>query len=97
MVYAQVCNPGSKLKSFEKVLPSLFDGGAPSYDQVLDGVNFLGRDYEKYVEVLNRRIEKTDGRGTGSVFFDCTNYYFEIDLERDDKARGGRRRTANPR
>lgn len=88
MVYAQVCNPGSKLKSFEKVLPSLFEGVAPSYDQVLDGVNFLGRDYEKYVEVLNRRIEKSYGRRTGNVFFDCTNYYFEVDLEGDDKAKG---------
>ena len=82
MIYSQICNPGSKLKSFEKVLPSLFDSINISYDQILDGVNFLGQDYEKYIEVLNHKINEIYKRSTKNVFFDCTNYYFEIDFEK---------------
>ncbi len=74
MIYSQVCNPGSKLKSFEKVIPSLFDSINISYNQILDGVNFLGQDYEKYIEVLNHNINKIYKRSTKNVFFDCTNY-----------------------
>ena len=88
MIYSQICNPGSKLKSFEKVLPSLFDSINISYDQILDGVNFLGQDYEKYIEVLNHQVNEIYKRSTKNVFFDCTNYYFEIDFEKDDKAKG---------
>ncbi len=88
MIYSQICNPGSKLKSFEKVLPSLFDSINISYDQILDDVNFLGQDYEKYIEVLNHKINEIYKRSTKNVFFDCTNYYFEIDFEKDDKAKG---------
>lgn len=88
MIYSQICNPGSKLKSFERVLPSLFESINLSYDQILDGVNFLGQDYEKYIEVLNHQIKKIYGRKTKNIFFDCTNYYFEVDLEKDDKAKG---------
>ena len=88
MIYSQICNPGSKLKSFEKVLPSLFDSINISYDQILDGVNFLGQDYEKYIEILNHQVNEIYKRSTKNVFFDCTNYYFEIDFEKDDKAKG---------
>ena len=81
LVYAQIVGPGSKLKAFERVIPSLFEHEKYSYDQVLDCVNFIGTDYHKYIEMLNRHIEKQWGRNTNIAYFDCTNYYFEIDLE----------------
>lgn len=89
MCYAQVLNPSSKYKAFEKVIPSIYKSTPFSYDQILDGINFIGNDYEKFIEVLNHCIEKKFGkRKVSTTYFDCTNYYFEIDLAKDDKQRG---------
>ena len=88
MIDAQVVNPGSKHSAFEKVMPSLYGSEAFSYDQILDAVNYIGGDYQKFVEVMNHHIGKRFPRKTGKAFFDCTNYYFEIDLPKGDRQMG---------
>lgn len=88
MINAQIVNPGSKHNAFEKVIPSLYNSPSFSYDQILDTINYIGDDYQKYIEVLNHHIEKKFSRKTEKAFFDCTNYYFEIDLPKDDKQFG---------
>ena len=88
MIYAQVANPGSKLKAHEKILPSLYGVSPLSYSQILDGVEYIGGDYSKYIELFNRKIAEKWGRETDVNFFDCTNYYFEIDLEDDIRRKG---------
>ena len=88
MIYAQVCNPGSKLSSFENVIPNIYGIKSFSYDQILDCINFLGEDYQKFIEVFNHQIENKFGRNTQTSYFDCTNYYFEIDIPYDDKQKG---------
>lgn len=42
MIYAQIANPGSKLKAFENVIPSLYGVDRFSYDQILDGSSTSG-------------------------------------------------------
>lgn len=88
MVYAQVIDPGSKYKAFEKVLPALFGINAFSYDQIRDGIKYIGEDYESFIEILNHRINEIWKRKIGTAFFDCTNYYFEIDQEIEDRKKG---------
>lgn len=88
MIYTQVANPGSKLKAHEKVFPSLYGVSPLSYSQILDGVEYIGSDYSKYIELFNRKIAEKWGRETDVNFFDCTNYYFEIDLEDDIRKKG---------
>lgn len=88
MIYAQVANPGSKLKACENVIPELYDRETYSYDQILDGVNYIGQDYQKYIELFNMKINETYGRKTSINYFDCTNYYFEIDLEDEIRRKG---------
>ncbi len=88
MINAQIVNPGSKHNAFEKVMPSLYNSPTFSYDQILDAINYIGDDYQKYIEVINRHIEKKFSRKTEKAFFDCTNYYFEIDLPKSDKQFG---------
>lgn len=88
MIYAQISNPGSKLKAYEKVIPSLYNVPTFSYDQILDGIEYIGQDYVKYIELFNQRINEVWGRETDVNFFDCTNYYFEIDLEDDIRRKG---------
>lgn len=89
MCFAQIIDPGSKLKAFEKVLPSIYGNNENySYDQVLDGMCYLGSIYSKVIELFNHYIELKFKRDYSKVFFDCTNYYFEIDLESDFQKKG---------
>ena len=88
MIYAQIANPGSKLKAYEKVIPNLYGVQTFSYDQILDGIEYIGQDYTKYIELFNQQINELWGRQTNVNFFDCTNYYFEIDLEDDMRRKG---------
>ena len=80
MIYAQVINPASKHKAFERVLPCLYGEKAFSYDQILDTVEYIGSDYQKLIELFDCQIAKRWGRKTSNLLFDCTNYYFEIDF-----------------
>jgi len=88
LVYAQIISPGSKYKAYEKVIPSIYGARPYSYDQILDAVNFIGADYQKFIEILNHQISKLWKRSTDKVYFDCTNYYFEIDLENEFLRKG---------
>ena len=88
LTYAQIIKPGSKLDIVKNVLPNIYDIEKYSYDQVLDGIEFIGSDYHKYIEVLNKHIEKLYKRNFNTCYFDCTNYYFEIDYEDNLRKKG---------
>lgn len=88
LCYSQILSPGSKLKAFERVIPNLYNSNTYSYDQILDAINFIGSDYHKYIEMLNHHISSIWKRNMDKVYFDCTNYYFEIDLENDFLKKG---------
>ena len=88
MVYAQIVNPGSKAKAFERVIPNIYGSKEYTYDQILDFINYVGMDYHKYIEVLNHHITNNWEREYKKVYFDCTNYYFEIDLEDNFRKKG---------
>lgn len=46
LIYARSVAPLSKFKTFHEVLPLLFCESNFSYDQLLDGLEFLGEEYE---------------------------------------------------
>ena len=56
--------------------------------QVYDGLAFIGGSYKKYIELFNHCYEQHYQRDFSNVFFDSTNYYFEIDLPYEDKQKG---------
>lgn len=88
LIYARVLYPCSKAKTAATVFPQLYNGISVSEDQIYDACAFFGGSYKKYIELFNHCYEKYYKRDFGSVFFDCTNYYFEIDLPADDKQKG---------
>ena len=88
MIYAQIISPGSKLKAFENVIPNIYGSDNYSYDQILNALDFIGNDHSKVIELYTHQINEIYGIDTSSTYFDCTNYYFEIDLERDDLRKG---------
>lgn len=88
LIYARVIAPCSKSKTVSSVFPHLYNGVPISEDQVYDGCSFIGASYKKYIELFNHCYEQHYKRDFGSVFFDCTNYYFEIDLPAEDRQKG---------
>ena len=82
LVMARLCAPCSKRKTFHDVLPRLAGAGrAYSLDQLYDGLAFLGSEYEKVVEICTERFSRRFGSDASTTYFDCTNFYFEIDRE----------------
>lgn len=88
LIYARVLMPCSKSKTVSHVFPHLYGGVHISEDQVYDGCAFIGNSYKKYIELFNHCYAKYYKRNLHKVFFDCTNYYFEIDLPREDRQKG---------
>lgn len=89
LVMARLAAPCSKRRTFHDVLPRLAGArGGYSLDQLYDGLAFLGSEYEKAVEIYARRSAERFGRDTSTTYFDCTNFYFEIDREDDLRRKG---------
>ena len=88
LTYSRIVSPCSKLRTFSEVIPYLYEEYDFSLDQIYDGLNYIGGEYGKFIEVINYCIDKKYGRNTSKSYFDCTNYYFEIDFEKDDKQKG---------
>ena len=88
LIYARILYPCSKSKTVSTVFPHLYNSVPISEDQVYDGCSFIGASYKKYIELFNHCYERHYKRDFSNVFFDCTNYYFEIDLPCEDKQKG---------
>ena len=58
LIYARLVNPCSKYKTFHEVIPQLKDTTHFSYDQLLDGLEFIGNDYGKFIEIFNEQMKK---------------------------------------
>ena len=95
LVFARAVAPYSKYKTFHDVLPSLFKEMNYSYDQLLDAVEFVGSEYEKLVEIFTVATKENYGTDTSHSFFDCTNFFFEIDKENDFQRRGPSKENRN--
>ncbi len=88
LVFARAVHPCSKYRTFHEVLPNLYSPPYYSYDQLLDGLAFLGNDYEKFVEIFTAQTDSLFKLDTSKSYFDCTNFYFEIDREDDFRRKG---------
>lgn len=88
LIVSRIIDPCSKSKTVEKVFPKLYNYVPISEDQVNDGLYFIGSTYKKYIELFNSQYEKIFPRNLGVCYFDCTNYYFEIDMEDEIRKKG---------
>lgn len=88
LIYSRIICPCSKSKTVSDVFPLLYRYSPISEDQVYDGLFFIGGSYKKYIELFNKQYEKFYKRNYNRAYFDCTNYYFEIDFPKDDKQKG---------
>ena len=88
LIFARIIKPCSKSKTVSTIFPYLYEGKMISENQVYDGCEFFGGNYKKYIELFNHQYQKFHKRNFDKAYFDCTNYYFEIDRPCDDKQKG---------
>lgn len=88
LIYSRCLKPCSKYKTYFEVIPYLEKEYSFSYDQLLEGLAYFGDNYEKIVEIFTKLIKEKYGIDTESTYFDCTNFYFEIDSEDEDRKKG---------
>ena len=88
LVYARCVSPCSKYKTYYEILPQLHILYSFNYNQLLSALAFYGNDYEKIVELFTSRVKDKYSIDTDVTYFDCTNFYFEIDREDDFRRKG---------
>ena len=88
LIYARVMHPCSKLKTYWEVIPKLFGKHAFSLDQIYSGLEYIGSEYEKVIEIFNHQVTLKYPFDTSHSYFDCTNFYFEIDKEDHFRLKG---------
>ena len=80
LTFARVLNPASKLDTFER-LDSYYEKPSFGYQHILRFMDILEKNYDGYLEHLFQYSSNIVKRNTSVCYFDCTNYYFEIERE----------------
>lgn len=88
LVYARAVHPCSKHRTYDEILPKLCDKCDFSLNQLYSGLEYIGSEYEKIIEIYNHQIDRKFPFDTSHTYFDCTNFYFEIDREDNLRKKG---------
>ena len=99
LVISRILNPGSKKRAFEE-RGKYFDFESESAFDLVDIYRSLSHftKLEKDIQLLiHNRITKNYGRKLDLIYYDVTNYYFEIDMEDNLRKKGvSKERRPNP-
>ena len=87
LVYQRLLQPPSKKKTFEQK-HRFFDTMDFSLGDVYRSLSFFVKFKDEMLLALHKRITTLYNRDTSLVYYDVTNYYFEIDKQ-DDLRRNG--------
>jgi len=87
LIYSRLLYPGSKKRSFEK-RNMFFEKMDFSLDDVYRSLSFFAKFKDPMLLAMHKRIEKLYSRDTSLVYYDVTNYYFEIDKQDDLRRKG---------
>lgn len=87
LVFSRVIAPDSKKGTFE-ALGKLFDKCDFSLDDVYRSLDIFSKYQSDLQLYMHENICKKYSRDTSLVYYDVTNYYFEIDEEDEMKRRG---------
>jgi len=86
MTFGRLLNPASKLATvkqnddyYESILDKKFNP-----DNIYDTLDFIADNHNKIIRRMNTNITKKSGRNTEMIFYDVTNFYYEIENPDDD-------------
>jgi hypothetical protein len=83
LTFARILDPESKLGTFDK-LDTYYEKPSFGYQHILRFMDILEENYDSYLAHLFTNSENVVKRNTSVCYFDCTNYYFEIEGEDAD-------------
>ena len=87
LVFARLLSPGSKRRAFLKK-EVFFDNFKFTLDDVYNALTHFNKIADTLQRHLHEQVTKQYGRDTDLVYYDVTNYYFEIDKEDDLRKKG---------
>lgn len=82
LVFDRVLAPKSKYAAL-KDLANFFEKPEFDYQHILRFMDVLALNYEEYLAYLYKNSENVVKRDTSVCYYDCTNYYFEIETADD--------------
>ena len=83
LTFDRILNPKSKLAAVNN-LDFFYEKPSFSHQNVLRGMDVLASNYDNYLKHLYEQSENIVKRDTSVCYYDCTNYYFEIENEDSD-------------
>lgn len=88
LVFERFLNPCSKYKTFNQKDIFLEDiTKSNDYREIYSTLDILNSKASQILNVMNKNIEKTISRDKSLIFYDVTNYYFEIEKNDEDGLR----------
>ena len=81
LLYLQVLSPGSKIDAYTNKLPMLFGEYSYSKEQMYRALEYFGEHDSLIAEYTRKKIDAVYRYDLKTGYFDCTNYYCEIDEE----------------
>lgn len=83
LTYARILDPKSKLGTFDD-MSTYYEQPDIPYHHMLRFMDVLAENYDSYISHLFEQSNNVIKRDNSVCYFDCTNYYFEIEHEDDD-------------
>ena len=83
MIYERLLDPCSKLAMITH-LGNYYEQPDLQYQHVLRYMDILGEDYEGYIEYLYKKSQNLIKRNASVCYYDCTNFYNEVEREDED-------------
>jgi len=86
MVFGRLLKPASKLSTLKQnddYYDSVLDTGH-NPDNIYDTLRFVAENHGKIIRRMNTNLVKKSNRNTDLIFYDVTNFYYEIENPDDD-------------
>lgn len=83
LTFDRILDPKSKSAALGS-LENFYEKPKFEYQHILRGMDILANNYDAYLNHLYQNSENVVKRDTSVCYYDCTNYYFEIENEDSD-------------
>lgn len=83
MTFARILNPDSKLGTLEHI-SHYYEKPFISYNHIMRTMDLMAEHYDEYLTHLFNKSKNIVKRNTSVCYYDCSNYYFEIESPDED-------------